>query len=83
MELLDLIVWLAIGAIVGWLANSIMNSQGSRRSGNIPFGIIGAIIGGALFPLFDIVLANGIMGGIINAVIGAAILVITVRFVRR
>jgi len=83
MELFDLIVWLVIGAIVGSLANFMMNSRGFGLSGNITFGIVGAIIGGALLPLFDFVLASGIIGGIINAFIGSLILVLTVRFARR
>jgi uncharacterized membrane protein YeaQ/YmgE (transglycosylase-associated protein family) len=83
MGLFDLIVWLIIGAIAGWLAGLIVKGYGFGFFGNIAVGIVGAIIAGSLLPLVDFVLAHGIIGGIINAVIGAVLLLLVIGFFKR
>ena len=83
MTLFDLVLWLLIGAIVGWLLGLILKGYGFGLIGNIAIGIIGAIIGGALLPLIDFVLAYGVIGGIINAFIGAVIFVLVIGLVKR
>ena len=83
MTLFDLVLWLLIGAIVGWLLGLILKGYGFGLIGNIAIGIIGAIIGGALLPLIDFVLAYGVIGGIINAFIGAVIFVLAIGLVKR
>ena len=44
MALEEIIVWLVIGAIAGWLAGLIMKGYGFGLIGNIVVGIIGAVI---------------------------------------
>lgn len=45
--MIDLIVWIAFGALVGWVASLIMNTDGEQGAlANIIIGILGAIIGG-------------------------------------
>jgi len=46
--MLNLILWLIAGAIVGWLAGQVMNDRGGLVL-NIVVGIVGALIGGWLF----------------------------------
>ena len=48
MALEEIIVWLVIGAIAGWLAGLIMKGYGFGLIGNIVVGIIGAVIAGWL-----------------------------------
>ena len=50
MVLGEIIVWLVIGAIAGWLAGLIMKGYGFGLIGNIVVGIIGAVIAGWLLP---------------------------------
>ena len=50
MALEEIIVWLVIGAIAGWLAGLIMKGYGFGLIGNIVVGIIGAVIAGWLLP---------------------------------
>ena len=51
MSLAGLIVFLAIGAVAGWLAGRIMQGQGFGLVGNILIGIVGSLIGGYVFAL--------------------------------
>jgi len=81
--LVDLIVWLIIGGVAGWLAGLIVEGFGFGLVGNIVVGIIGAIIAGWLLPRIGIFIGGGVIASIINAVIGAVILLVVIGFVRR
>ena len=72
----EIIVWLVVGVVAGWLASKIM---GSRR-GIISYallGIVGAIVGGFLFSVLDLGGATNILGQVVIATVGA-ILVLAV-----
>jgi uncharacterized membrane protein YeaQ/YmgE (transglycosylase-associated protein family) len=43
--MLDLILWLVVGALTGWLANYGMHNRAGTRL-DILIGIVGALIGG-------------------------------------
>ena len=46
MDITSLIIFLAIGALAGWLAGNIMKGIGFGVIGNIIVGVIGAVLGG-------------------------------------
>jgi len=71
MELTSILIFLAIGAVAGWLAGLIFKGGGFGLLWNIIIGIVGGIVGGWLFGGF---FGEGWIGGIITAVIGAIIL---------
>ena len=73
MNLAGLIVFLAIGALAGWLAGKLMKGHGFGVVGNILVGIIGSLIGGYVFALLGIS-AGGLIGAIVTSTAGAAIL---------
>jgi uncharacterized membrane protein YeaQ/YmgE (transglycosylase-associated protein family) len=50
---------------------------------NIVVGIIGAVLAGWLLPLAGFVLVGGIVAEIINAVIGAIILLVVIGFFKK
>lgn len=77
-----LIVFLAIGALAGWLAGKIMKGGGFGLLGNIVVGVIGAIVGGMLFDLLGIS-THGLIGSIITATVGAMVLLYLVRLFKR
>lgn len=79
----SLIIWLLIGAIAGWLASLIVKGHGLGLAGNIAVGIVGAIIAGWLLPLIGFVFVGGILAAIINAVIGAVLLLVVIGFVQQ
>jgi uncharacterized membrane protein YeaQ/YmgE (transglycosylase-associated protein family) len=77
------IVWLIVGGVAGWLAGLIVRGYGFGLIGNILVGIFGALIAGWLLPRLGIVIGGGTLGEIINAVIGAVILLLVIGLIRR
>ncbi len=73
MDLTSLIIFLALGAVAGWLAGLIMKGGGFGLVVNIIVGIVGAIVGGWVFSFFGFESAS-LVGSIITAVVGAVIL---------
>lgn len=82
MGLVALLVFLAIGAIAGWLARNILKGGGFGIPGNIVIGVVGAVVGGWAFGLPGIE-AGGLIGSIITATNGAVILLAVVGFLKR
>jgi uncharacterized membrane protein YeaQ/YmgE (transglycosylase-associated protein family) len=79
----DIIIWLIIGGVAGWLAGLLVKGYGFGIVGNIIVGIVGAIIAGWLLPLVGFVIVGGIVAAIINAVIGAVILLVIIGFFKK
>jgi uncharacterized membrane protein YeaQ/YmgE (transglycosylase-associated protein family) len=82
MELWDLIVFLIIGGVAGWLAGVIMKGGGFGLAGDIVIGIIGAVIGGVVFNALGLTTTN-ILGSLISATVGAAIFLFVIRLIKR
>ncbi len=61
MDLTSILIFLAIGAVAGWLGGVIMKGGGFGVLGNIIVGIIGAVVGGFLFGLLGIS-TSGLIG---------------------
>ncbi|OIO68981.1 MAG: GlsB/YeaQ/YmgE family stress response membrane protein [Zetaproteobacteria bacterium CG12_big_fil_rev_8_21_14_0_65_55_1124] len=81
MDIINLIIFLAVGALAGWLAGNIMKGRGFGVVGDIVVGIVGAVLGGLVFGLFGIT-TGGLLGAIIMATIGAVMLLYLIRFLR-
>jgi uncharacterized membrane protein YeaQ/YmgE (transglycosylase-associated protein family) len=79
----SILVMLVVGAIAGWLAGKLVQGFGFGLIWNIVIGIIGAFIGVALLKWLGISPFAGFFGSIINAVIGALVLLLLVGLVRR
>jgi uncharacterized membrane protein YeaQ/YmgE (transglycosylase-associated protein family) len=79
----SLLIILLIGAIAGWLAGQIVQGTGFGLLGDIVVGVIGAFIASFLFPNFGLHLGAGIVSEIIAATVGAVLLLVIVRLVRR
>ncbi len=85
---MNLILWLVIGGVVGWLASLMMRTDGQQGIIlNVVVGIVGALLGGWLIsPLLGVGTINqndfSIMS-IIVSLIGAVILLGIVNLVRR
>jgi uncharacterized membrane protein YeaQ/YmgE (transglycosylase-associated protein family) len=72
-------IWLVIGAIAGWLASLIVKGGGLGLIGDIIVGLVGAVIAGYLLPRVGLYIGGGFVPEIINAVIGAVVLLAIVR----
>ena len=82
MDIISLIIFLAIGALVGWLASLIVKGSGFGTIGNIIVGIVGSVLGGFLFGLVGIT-TGGLLGNIIMATIGAVVLLSLIRLIKK
>lgn len=83
MTIESLIIILLVGAIAGWLAGLIVKGYGFGLVGNIVVGIVGAFIAGFLFPALGISLGAGIVASILHATIGAVVLLLIIRVIKR
>jgi uncharacterized membrane protein YeaQ/YmgE (transglycosylase-associated protein family) len=83
MDLVGILIFLLIGAIAGWLAGQIMKGGSFGLLGDIVVGIVGSAIASFLLPKLGIFIGGNIIGAIINATIGACILLFVLRLVRR
>lgn len=78
-----LLLWLVIGALAGWFAGRIVKGSGFGLLGDIVVGVIGAFIGGWLFGALGIFIFSPIVGSLLSATVGAVILLLMIRAVRR
>ncbi|HEX4599776.1 MAG TPA: GlsB/YeaQ/YmgE family stress response membrane protein [Gemmatimonadales bacterium] len=78
----DLILFLAIGVVAGWLAGKIMKGRGFGIVGDLVLGVIGAFVGGWVFGLLGIS-HWGVLGTLASAVVGAILLLWVIRLVKR
>jgi uncharacterized membrane protein YeaQ/YmgE (transglycosylase-associated protein family) len=76
-----LVVIVLVGIVAGFLAGKIVDGGGFGLIGDLIVGIIGAFIGDWLLPRFNIHLGVGTIALIINATVGAIVLLITIRLV--
>ncbi|MEO8609557.1 MAG: GlsB/YeaQ/YmgE family stress response membrane protein [Chloroflexota bacterium] len=83
---MNIIVWIVVGAIAGWLASIVMKTN--RQQGlvqDIIIGIVGAFIGGFILNVLGV--GGGVSGlniaSILTAFIGAVVLIAILRAVRR
>ena len=79
---MGIILWLIVGAVVGWLAGMIMRDNNGVLM-NIIVGIVGAAIGGFLFAGGNINNSPLTVSSFITSLIGAVILLAIVNLVRR
>ena len=80
---MNILVFLVVGAIAGWLAGLIVKGFGFGLIGNIIVGVVGAFVAGLVLPAVGIAIGGGILGAIINATIGAVILLFVIGLVRK
>jgi len=83
MPMETLLIWLLVGAVAGWLAGTIVKGGGFGLLGDIVVGVIGAFIGGWLLARLGIQLGAGLVSVIASATIGAVLLLLILRLVRR
>lgn len=83
MPVETILIWLAVGAVAGFLAGVAVKGGGFGLLGDIVVGIIGAFIGGWLLPQLGIQFGAGIVAVIVTATIGAVVLLLLLRLVRR
>jgi len=78
----SLLVILFVGLVAGWLAGQIVRGTGFGIIGDLIVGILGAFIGSWLLPQLGVHLGTGVVSAIVNATIGAVLLLLIVRLFR-
>jgi len=71
-----------IGLVAGWLAGLVMRGRGFGMIGDIVIGILGALVGGAVFNALG-VNKMGVTGSLVAAFIGAVILVFLIKLFKK
>ncbi|OHB70091.1 MAG: hypothetical protein A2V70_00425 [Planctomycetes bacterium RBG_13_63_9] len=84
----ELIVWLIVGALAGTLAGRLVTfrKEGLGRWVNLGVGMLGALVGGFVFNVFDIDLGLGELKvtfeDLLSAFLGSLVLIVVWRMVR-
>lgn len=82
---MNIIAWIIVGALAGWIASMIMKTDASMGAlANIVVGIIGAFIGGWVVSLFGYNVMEGTLNisSVLTAILGAVILLAIIKAVR-
>ena len=81
---MDLLLFLAIGLVAGWLAGVLVKGSGFGLVGDLIVGILGAILGGWLFGRLGFSLGlGGLADSLIVATLGAVLLLFLIRLIKR
>ena len=75
---MDMVYLLLIGLAAGWLSGQITKGGGFGLANNLLIGVIGAILGGALFTLLGLK-AYGIVGRLVTAAVGSLVLLFLIK----
>jgi uncharacterized membrane protein YeaQ/YmgE (transglycosylase-associated protein family) len=78
----SLITFLIVGVIAGWLAGVIVKGYGFGLLANMVVGVIGSFFGGLLLAHFHVD-GGGVAGGLIGSTLGAVVLLLLIRLLRR
>lgn len=79
---IGLVLAILIGALVGWLAGLIVRGGGAGFWTNLLVGIGGSLIASFLLPVLGLPIGN-ILGTLFAAVVGAVMLLLILRLLRR
>jgi len=85
---MNIIVWLVVGGLIGWLASVLMRTDGQQGIVlNVIVGIVGALLGGwFLTPLFGVSTINQgnfSLPGLGLSLLGSVLLLAIVNVIRR
>jgi uncharacterized membrane protein YeaQ/YmgE (transglycosylase-associated protein family) len=85
---MNLIIWLIVGGVLGWVASLIMRTDAQQGIFlNVIVGIVGAALGGLVIsPLVGVPTINQSafsIGALVVSLLGAVILLAVVNLVRR
>jgi len=76
------VIWfLIVGVVAGWLAGLLVKGGGFGLIGDLVVGILGALIGGLLFG--GSLLGGGLLGSVVVATLGAVILLVVLRVIKK
>ena len=83
MALNSIIIWVVVGGVAGTIADWLVSGVRMGCLGTVIVGIIGAFVGGWLLGALNVSIGTGIINDIITASIGAIVLLLGIRLLRR
>lgn len=83
MALNSIIIWIIVGGIAGMIAGWLIGGVNTGCIGTVVIGIIGAFIGAWLLSALHISVGVGLINDIVTASIGASVLLLAIRLLRR
>ncbi len=84
MTLTSIVTWIIVGGIAGLLAEWLIGGIHTGCIGTVIVGVIGAFVGGWLFRVLHVSIGlSGLVGDIVTAFVGAAVLLLVIRAIRR
>jgi len=82
MDISNLLLFLVIGLVAGWLASRVMRAGPFGLVGDLIVGLLGSFVGGWLFGQLGIT-AGGVLGSLVTAFVGAIVLLYVFRLLKR
>jgi uncharacterized membrane protein YeaQ/YmgE (transglycosylase-associated protein family) len=79
---MNILWYLIIGGVAGWLAGQIMKGRGFGILGNIVVGIVGGIVGGMMLGLLGFQ-GSGLIASLVTALLGAIVLLAIVGAIKK
>ncbi len=80
---MSILGFLLIGLIAGWIAAQLTHGHGFGLVTNLVIGVVGAVIGGMIFRFLGVSVYGGAASALVMAVIGAVVLLVCARFLKR
>lgn len=78
-----LLIAIVVGALVGWVASLLVKGSGSGLVKDVLIGIGGSIVASYLLPMIGVPLGESWFGAFAAAVIGAVLLLLLIKLIRR
>jgi uncharacterized membrane protein YeaQ/YmgE (transglycosylase-associated protein family) len=82
MAVVNILAWLIVGGIAGWLASLVVRGGGLGVVGDVLVGIVGALLGGVVLALLlpgTVGFTGFNLGSLLVAFIGAVLLLVIVK----
>ncbi len=77
------LIWtIVIGVLAGWLAGQLVKGRGMGLIADLIVGIVGSFLGGFVFGLLGLA-TYGFIGRLVMCVVGAVILLLLIRLIKR
>lgn len=80
---MELVYFLLIGAVAGWLAGQLVKGRGFGLLGNMLVGVVGAILGGFLARQLGLATEGDVLGVLLTALGGAVVLLVVISVVKK
>ena len=81
--LLEVLWFFLTNLLAGWLAAELVRGIGFGMLGNTVIGMIGGVVGNALFRSLDVYAGGGWLGSFIVSTVGAVVVLFLVGLIKR